>query len=104
MYGIFPYMYHQYQPNVGKYNMPYMDGMGNVRSIEDALVKMFITRWFFFDFPQNGGDWIQGILSPKKGRKHFRFRKHGPRWFFFLNFVYLENIVFPIFLGNCGWF
>ena len=28
MYGIFPYVYHKNQPNVGKYTVPYMDGMG----------------------------------------------------------------------------
>ena len=34
MYGIFTYIYHKNQPNVGKYtihgSIPYMDPMGNV--------------------------------------------------------------------------
>ena len=29
MYGIFTYIYHKNQLNVDKYNIPYMDGMGN---------------------------------------------------------------------------
>ena len=28
MYGIFTYIYHKNQPNVGKYSKPYMDGVG----------------------------------------------------------------------------
>ncbi len=33
MYGIFTYIYHKNQPNVGKYNIPYipyMDPMGTI--------------------------------------------------------------------------
>ena len=30
MYGIFTYIHHKNQPNVGKYNIPYMDPMGNI--------------------------------------------------------------------------
>ena len=29
MYGIFPYIYHKNQPNVGKYTVRLMDPMGN---------------------------------------------------------------------------
>ncbi len=30
MYGLFTYMYQKNQPNVGKYTMDIMDGMGHV--------------------------------------------------------------------------
>ena len=30
MYGIFTYIYHKNQPDVGKYTIPYMDPMGIV--------------------------------------------------------------------------
>ena len=29
MYGMGTYIYHKNQTNVGKYTVPYMDGMGN---------------------------------------------------------------------------
>ena len=46
MYGIFTYMYHKNQPNVGKYTSP-MDGMGN-DSVESKRSQDSTTaRWWW---------------------------------------------------------
>ena len=54
MYGIFTYIYHKNQPNVGNYTVPYMDGMGNVKG-----ASMYD---FYIIFPAKG---TQGFSRQK---------------------------------------
>jgi len=51
MYGIFSYIYHQIQPNVGEYTNP-MDPMGEGNSFE---LSKFMEVWLEDDFPVQFG-------------------------------------------------